>query len=412
MIQKIKKILEYALIFVFILSLPIEILYLAFDRIQLTSKSFDEILYLNSEISKLSVLENKQFKDREELFFNICNYVNPNIFDKYYFLNEYLFSYKYIEQYFPIFERIKQHKVNNSDLAKLSEINYFNRDSLISKIKLLINNDRLFFPSDYIESKSLTVFFVSNVSQLKLPLEMIKKLETIKDISYASNEEFAHSLQMTVGIKDYKQYSAFISGVKDLKAQWQKSMFYGFILLISILIIARIIIGFIISRNSEIKSDEEIEKNIDNAKMQISEKPDEIQPIWDLANYTLQKYYNKNLSQVNSIYKLSVVVMILGFALIVSILVSTVYSKVDVKLDSIGIIAGIITEFIGATFLFIYKSTVNQALHHSKSLEEINNVGMSIKIVESIEKDDKNKEKIDDAKIEIAKKLINYKTNI
>ena len=104
--------------------------------------------------------------------------------------------------------------------------------------------------------------------------------------------------------------------------------------------------------------------------------------------------------------------MILGFALIVSILVSTVYSKVDVKLDSIGIIAGIITEFIGATFLFIYKSTVNQALHHSKSLEEINNVGMSIKIVESIEKDDKNKEKIDDAKIEIAKKLINYKTNI
>ncbi len=101
------------------------------------------------------------------------------------------------------------------------------------------------------------------------------------------------------------------------------------------------------------------------------EKPEKILPIWDLANYTLQKYYNKNLSQVNSIYKLSVAVMVLGFALIVSILVATVYFKIDMKLDSIGIIAGIITEFIGATFLFIYKSTIKQALQHSNSLEEI-----------------------------------------
>ena len=41
----------------------------------------------------------------------------------------------------------------------------------------------------------------------------------------------------------------------------------------------------------------------------------------------------------------------------------------------IAAFSGIITEFIGATFLFIYRSTMQQATNYSKTLERINSVG-------------------------------------
>lgn len=59
----------------------------------------------------------------------------------------------------------------------------------------------------------------------------------------------------------------------------------------------------------------------------------------------------------------------MGFFLIVSILFSSIFMKNDIKLESISIITGIITEFNGAT-LYIY--TIKQALQHSRSLEAIN----------------------------------------
>ena len=34
-------------------------------------------------------------------------------------------------------------------------------------------------------------------------------------------------------------------------------------------------------------------------------------------------------------------------------------------------VVGVITEFIGATFLFIYRSTIEQAINYSKTLERI-----------------------------------------
>jgi hypothetical protein len=47
-------------------------------------------------------------------------------------------------------------------------------------------------------------------------------------------------------------------------------------------------------------------------------------------------------------------------------------------------VAGVITEFIGATFLFLYRSTVQQAAENIKTLERINAVGMAVAILDSI----------------------------
>jgi hypothetical protein len=47
----------------------------------------------------------------------------------------------------------------------------------------------------------------------------------------------------------------------------------------------------------------------------------------------------------------------------------------------IAAFSGIVTEFIGATFLFIYRSTMQQAKDYSRTLERINSVGMAMQIL-------------------------------
>ena len=43
-----------------------------------------------------------------------------------------------------------------------------------------------------------------------------------------------------------------------------------------------------------------------------------------------------------------------------------------------------ITQFIGATFLFIYRSTIQQPINYSRTLERINSVGMAMQILDTM----------------------------
>lgn len=70
----------------------------------------------------------------------------------------------------------------------------------------------------------------------------------------------------------------------------------------------------------------------------------------------------------------------------------------------IGSVAGLITEFIGATFLFIYRSTIQQAASHIKTLERINSVGMAMKILDTISNE--SKELQDKTKAEMVRMLL------
>jgi hypothetical protein len=45
---------------------------------------------------------------------------------------------------------------------------------------------------------------------------------------------------------------------------------------------------------------------------------------------------------------------------------------------------GVMTEFIGATFLFIYRSTIQQAVSYSRTRERINSVGMAMQILDTM----------------------------
>jgi len=172
-----------------------------------------------------------------------------------------------------------------------------------------------------------------------------------------------------------------------------------------------ILLLMLISGNKKPNSNKETEKDIEEAKEQLKNEPNKIKPSWDVAYLTLQQYFEKNLEHINSIYQLSIRVMIVGFLIIgLGILLSFIGSNKNISI--IAISCGVLTEFIGTTFLFIFRSTVKQALKYTHTLEKINNVGMSMKILDTIDSEDIDKGELVKAKIEIAKLLIeNSKVN-
>lgn len=162
---------------------------------------------------------------------------------------------------------------------------------------------------------------------------------------------------------------------------------------------------------------------------------------WNMANASLEKYYQRNLMEVQVIFMTSVVVMILGFLVILAslalalsrpqpIVSSPESSSEEQVIDNqdesssgeltaeqfsaspnqshvatIGVVAGIITNFIGATFMLVYRSTVREASRYSNSLNRINDVGIAMDILNTSAEHGDSPE-ILAAKVEIAKRLV------
>jgi len=131
---------------------------------------------------------------------------------------------------------------------------------------------------------------------------------------------------------------------------------------------------------------------ISEAESKLASSPEKAKPAWDLARITLEAYFNKNLSQITSIFWLSVSVMIVGFAIVIWGITQAIQSPNTVAVATIASTAGVITEFIGATFLFIYRSTIQQASNYSGTLERINSVGMAMQILDTMPDEAKSDE--------------------
>lgn len=138
---------------------------------------------------------------------------------------------------------------------------------------------------------------------------------------------------------------------------------------------------------------ETIERSADSAKIEVLEQqardnPDQPLAAWDLARIKLENYLDRNLSQVSWIYFLVLLVMSIGFALVIFGVYKIYEDPTKLTPAIMSAASGIIVQFIGATFLLIYRSTMAQAQSYVEVLERINAVGMSIQILESIEGDD------------------------
>lgn len=114
------------------------------------------------------------------------------------------------------------------------------------------------------------------------------------------------------------------------------------------------------------------------------------------ARLKIQYYTHENLRQVRWIFWLSLVAMFLGFLIIIggAILAFKLANENPDTTQVSSIVAivtslsGVIVEFIAATFLFVYRSTMKQASQYVDVLMRLNIIGMSIKLVNEIEDND------------------------
>jgi len=144
------------------------------------------------------------------------------------------------------------------------------------------------------------------------------------------------------------------------------------------------------------------------AQERAKDEPDKAKPSWDIAKIKLEAYIERNFRQVGSIFRLSIVVMLVGFGFILYSTWLALSNSDSVSIAIVGSVAGVVTEFIGATFLFVYRSAMTQALKYTETLERINAVGMAMQILDTISEqgDDEYREKLIDAKIGVAKLLL------
>lgn len=163
-------------------------------------------------------------------------------------------------------------------------------------------------------------------------------------------------------------------------------------------------IGLMVKVYEDTKDQEKTQNKIDTLEREVLEKPTEAKTAWDLATLKLESYLNKNLQQVSAIFYLSASVMLVGFGLIIFGVYKVFQNPTLINPAIIATVSGIIVNFIGGTFLLIYKSTMKQAKNYVDVLERINAVGMSIQILENISKD--KLELKDDTTAEIAKELL------
>jgi hypothetical protein len=120
-------------------------------------------------------------------------------------------------------------------------------------------------------------------------------------------------------------------------------------------------------------------------EQKVSNEPANPKLAWDLARVTLEQYFYKNLRQVGQIFVTAICVMLGGFLLILYGAWIAIHQPATSDLASkLTVLSGLITEFIAATFMVIYRSTLQQANTYMAILEKINAVGMAVQIIESI----------------------------
>jgi uncharacterized membrane protein len=157
-------------------------------------------------------------------------------------------------------------------------------------------------------------------------------------------------------------------------------------------------------RRGIVKTEAEGKIKLEELEKKADVEPEKLKPVWELARFTLESYFKRNLSHVRAIFYVSIIAMIAGFGVVLWGIRISIVSPNGVKISLIASASGILTEFISLTFMAIYRSTLAQANEYVSVLERINTVGMAVQILDSM--DDRAEELKDLTRAEIVRLLL------
>lgn len=146
------------------------------------------------------------------------------------------------------------------------------------------------------------------------------------------------------------------------------------------------------------------EKKIENVEQRVREHPEKPQLAWDLARVKLENYLDRNLSQVRSIYWLTLIVMLCGFGFVSYGLFQASQTPDKLPVSIVAAASGVLISFIGGSFLLIYRSILAQSKEYVTVLERINAVGMAVQVIATIP--EASLELKSQTKAELAKQLL------
>jgi MFS family permease len=126
------------------------------------------------------------------------------------------------------------------------------------------------------------------------------------------------------------------------------------------------------------------EQKIEEVEQRLRVHPEKPQLAWDLARTKLENYLDRNLSQVRSIYWLTLIVMAFGFGFVMYGLFQASQNPEKLPVSIVASASGVLITFIGGSFLLIYRSILAQSKEYVTVLERINAVGMAVQVISSI----------------------------
>lgn len=172
-----------------------------------------------------------------------------------------------------------------------------------------------------------------------------------------------------------------------------------------------LVLGDLTGRN-DLLSPFGIAPDLEAARKRVHEEPEKVKYAWDLATAKLESYLAANLSQIRWLFRASMLVMFVGFLLLI---IATWLALRDPQAITPALIAGvggIITEFIGATFIVLYRSAIEHSANYIFTLDKTSSVGVAIQILDNISSSASDEttaavdEKIIEAKIDVARLLL------
>lgn len=144
-----------------------------------------------------------------------------------------------------------------------------------------------------------------------------------------------------------------------------------------------------------IEYDEKIKRALVKDEADVEDKEEKINALgrMELNLSDIKEFYVWTKKQSKAAFVLANSLIIVGIITLIVSIVLSIYLKLETSVTIIGAVGGIIIEFIGATALVVYKTTLSQLNHYHRSLHEDERFLSSVNLINSLS-DNKQKDEM------------------
>lgn len=138
-----------------------------------------------------------------------------------------------------------------------------------------------------------------------------------------------------------------------------------------------------------------------------------VQNLWLSSQITLERYWKRNLDQNSLIFRTSVAASAIGFIVMLASIRVAFIQQSSPTPSILTAVSGALTQIIGATFLFIYRSTAQQGTAYTETLERLTSTGVAWSMILTMsEATAKERVAKDAAKVSFATAVLGARPNL